>query len=114
MTPLASTRPSAPTTSSASRSTPARRSTRLHPPPYGLFSEEQLNFLYDYFLEVTVPCLEANGVAVPALPSREDFLVPSTQLKQVWIPYYSLEMDGNVAFLMTDRCRYVPEGFPSF
>jgi len=84
------------------------------PASYGLFSEEQLDFLYDYFMQVTVPCLEANGVTVPDIPSREDFKVPSSQLKQVWIPYYSIDLDRDVAFLMTDRCRYVPEDFPSF
>lgn len=84
------------------------------PSSLGLFSEEQLDFLYDYFMQVTVPCLEANGVTVADIPSREDFGAPSAQLKQVWIPYYSIEPTRDVAFLMRDRCRYVPEGFPAF
>ncbi len=84
------------------------------PSSFGLFSEAQLDFLYGYFMQVTVPCLEANGVTVPAIPTRDEFLVPSTQLKQVWIPYYSIEADRDLGFLMGDRCRYVPEGFPSF
>ena len=84
------------------------------PASFGLFSEAQLEYLYDYYLEVTVPCIEANGVPVPAVPSREEFLVPSTQLKQVWTPYYSVESEKNVQLLMIDRCRYIPEGFPPF
>ena len=84
------------------------------PASFGLFSEAQLDYLYDYYMQVTVPCLEANGMAVAAIPSREDFLVPSTQLKQVWTPYYSVDSNRDVRFLMSDRCRYVPEGFSPF
>ncbi len=84
------------------------------PSTFGLFSEQQLDFLYDYFTRVTVPCLEANGVPVPEIPSREAFGTPSTQVKQVWIPYYSVDRDRDVSFLMADRCRYIPEGFPAF
>ena len=80
----------------------------------GLLNEAQLDYLYDYYMQVTVPCLEANGMAVAAIPSREDFLVPSTQLKQVWTPYYSVDSNRDVRFLMSDRCRYVPEGFSPF
>ena len=84
------------------------------PASFGLFSEAQLDYLYDYFMQVTVPCLEANGVPVADVPSRDEFGAPSSQLNQVWIPYYSVEPDREVSFLMGDRCRYVPEGFSPF
>ena len=82
------------------------------PASYALFSEAQLDFLYDFYIEVTVPCIESTGISVAGVPSREEFMQPPTYVLDTWVPYRELE--GDLSYLAGTKCRYVPEGFPSF
>jgi hypothetical protein len=82
------------------------------PSSYGLFSQAQLSFLYDYYVEVTVPCIESSGVAVTRMPTREQFVQPPGYPFETWVPYRELE--GDLGYLATTKCPYVPEGFTQF
>lgn len=82
------------------------------PSTYGLFSEAQLDYLYDHYIHVTVPCIESTGISVGEVPSREDFVKPPSYLFDTWVPYRQLEAENG--YLSTVKCRYLPEGFPPF
>jgi len=81
------------------------------PSSYGLFSEAQLGYLYDYYVDVTVPCIEANGMTVTTVPSREQFVSAQRSLRRVWQPWDSVDFDGVIP---GGRCAHVPEGFDPF
>lgn len=56
-----------------------------HPPsPVAPPSPEILGYLYDYLTEFVVPCYEANGVANPEPPAREEFV--ARWPNQNWFP----------------------------
>ena len=84
------------------------------PSAFGLFSEAQLDYLYDYYVDVTIPCMAASGVSVASIPSRQQFVAPATQLQQIWMPYLSVTTDQDLTVLMNEKCPYVPEGFTNF
>lgn len=42
----------------------------LHPSYYGLYSEGQLDAIYDYYQESLVPCMQASGIDVQGVPTR--------------------------------------------
>lgn len=84
------------------------------PSSYGLFSQAQLDYLYDFYVEVTVPCLEGSGVSVSAMPSREQFVAPATQLLRLWTPYSAMATDVDLTYLTDHKCPYVPPGFQPF
>jgi hypothetical protein len=84
------------------------------PASYGLFSQAQLGYLYDFYIGETVPCLEGSGVSVSAVPTREQFIRPATQLLRLWTPYSGLDTDADVSYLAEHRCPYVPPGFQPF
>jgi hypothetical protein len=49
----------------------------------------QLSALYDLYLGVQVPCLEAHGIAVSSPPSRQVF-IDTYGTDDMWIPYASV------------------------
>lgn len=55
----------------------------------GLYSDEQLEYLYAYFTERLEPCLTANGERVYVHPTREEFLANAPYLS--WSPYDAIE-----------------------
>lgn len=84
------------------------------PSSYGLFSEAQLDYLYDYYREVTVPCLEATGIPVEQLPSRAEFHDSQRGMFAIWNPYNSVGEVRQISYLAESKCSYVPEGFTLF
>ena len=48
----------------------------------------QLNYVYDYYLRWTVPCLIDHGYKLRRILSREQFVAASGQ----WVPYWELPM----------------------
>lgn len=84
------------------------------PSSYGLLSEAQLGYLYDYYIEVTVPCLESTGIDVTEVPDREQFVDSKTDLFTMWNPYSALGEQKQVTYLAQSKCSYVPEGFNLF
>ena len=51
----------------------------------------QLDYLYDYYQELVIPCLAATGARVGAVPTREEF---QTDRYGSWTPYEST-INGN-------------------
>ena len=47
-------------------------------------SGAQLDFLYDYYQEIVIPCLENNGVRVDPVPTRDEY---SSDRFGTWTPY---------------------------
>ena len=65
----------------------------------------QLEFLYDYFQDSLVPCIEANGYLVPdTAPSREQFL--EFTITPRWHPYKAME--ARPPALLMERCPASP------
>jgi len=59
--------------------------------PSGLFevlSDEQLNYIYDYYKKTLVPCMIMNGFTPTTAPTRVEFLAIAGQ----WSPYYSVDV----------------------
>jgi len=81
------------------------------PASYGLFSTAQLDFLYDYYVEVTIPCIRADGFTLTDIPTRQEFTQPQQSLLGVWVPWDSVQFDGVIP---GSRCTHVPEGFGPF
>ena len=82
------------------------------PSNVNLFSVEQLNYLYDYYVTSAVPCLRAAGVRVPEVPSREEFVDGANeQLYSTWSPYGGLTGSALAGYIDTDRCPTYPDGF---
>jgi len=84
------------------------------PSSYGLFSEAQRGYLYDYYTRVTVPCIESSGLTVDSVPTREEFMAPETHMLGLWHPYRSVRTETDMSYLSKTKCPYVPEGFNPF
>lgn len=57
------------------------------PDDYGYLSEAELEYLWSYFTERLVPCLELSGYDIGSLPSEQSFMA---QPYLSWVPYYSI------------------------
>lgn len=53
-----------------------------------VLSNEQLDYIYDYYLSWVVPCMVMNGFTPSSAPSREEFHTVAGQ----WSPYYSVDV----------------------
>ena len=84
------------------------------PSSFGLFSEAQRRYLYDYYTRVTVPCIESSGLTVESVPTREEFMAPQQHLLGLWHPYRSVRTETDMSYLSKTKCPYVPEGFDPF
>jgi len=51
------------------------------------FSQAESEYLYDYYQEWVIPCLELQGYSVMFVPTREEYI---TGVGFEWIPYYNL------------------------
>lgn len=68
---------------------------------------EQLTELYDYFADELVPCLESEGFAISAMPSRQAF-IDDYYTERSWSPYS--DVVGNVE--SDDRWHEINEACP--
>ena len=59
-------------------------------PTVDLVSDEQRDFIYDYYQRWLIPCLESRGYDVMNAPSREAFVGADRRLPD-WSPYRALE-----------------------
>lgn len=50
------------------------------------YNDAQLNYIFDYYRESLVPCLELRGLEVTGPPTRDEFLHHS----YYWHPYFAL------------------------
>jgi hypothetical protein len=60
----------------------------LEPNEGGYFSAAQLDYLYDYFQDSLVPCLQLQGLEVGFAPSRSEFASSAGWIR--WDPYSEL------------------------
>ena len=51
-------------------------------------TDDQLNYIYDYYLKTLVPCMVLNGFTPTTAPTRVEFLAIDGQ----WSPYYSVDV----------------------
>jgi hypothetical protein len=79
-----------------------------YPSSVEYYTSDQLGFLYDYYRDVLVPCLQMQGLVVTYAPTREEFssapgLVP-------WDPYTQLGADlpPSRAAEIHQRCAALP------
>jgi len=67
-----------------------------HPSPQNfsnvILTDEQREYLYDFYQRWTVPCLESNGYPVSYMPTRSEYLEGT----QDWLPYYLVDLGDNV------------------
>ncbi|MEO8095115.1 MAG: hypothetical protein ABI632_09290 [Pseudolysinimonas sp.] len=75
----------------------------------GYLSFDQLNYVYDYYLDRLAPCLRSLGYLQPAAPARADFLVGSFNGKS-WNPYAEVRVpaDNPTWRLIDERCPPLP------
>ena len=85
-----------------------------------IMTQEELDFLYDYYQESVVPCLELSGYAVGEAPTREQF---AAQANFLWIPYnaitpglvqdpYGFGLSVDQVLELVDRCGDPFPGMP--
>lgn len=74
------------------------------------FNPEQVDYLYDYYQQMLLPCLALHGLEVLDVPNRESFVARYGS----WNPYFSLTAESESA-LRADQevfteCRSMPPG----
>lgn len=67
------------------------------------WNEEQLNYLYWYFVDVATPCLEPFA-EISAPPSVDEFIA---EYPDTWNPF---EQAGAAGLAVTEQCPAAPEG----
>lgn len=78
---------------------------------YVEFTDEQLDKLYDYYVEVLVPCAGAVGFAVTEVPSRAAFADGGEGQAGWWHPFLSVELPPSIedVDLLFAKCDPYPE-----
>ena len=78
----------------------------------GYFNPAQMDYLFDYFQQVLVPCLEVRGYSVVQAPSREKYI----EVWGGWHPYFSVEASEQRDLFDDDgvleACPPTPAGMP--
>jgi len=59
------------------------------------FSAEELDALYDYYVEILVPCAGALGATVTAVPSRAEFIDGGEGQSGWWHPFLSVALPAS-------------------
>lgn len=77
-----------------------------------LLNEAQLDYLYDYFVQMLVPCLMLHDIELHDVPTRAEY----ADLLGTWNPYWAFS-DQSRGRLTTDRtlfeeCPSQPPGMP--
>lgn len=75
-----------------------------YPHEVGYFSASELGYLYDYFTDELVPCLEAQGLQIAQVPTRQQFAGSAGFVS--WDPY--AEVNGPVPALVMQQCPAEP------
>lgn len=74
-------------------------------------TDAELDYLYDYFVDVLNPCLEREGIDVIEPPSRQVFK-DSLQSPDSWSPYLAVDIRGQDEWTRLNRaCPQSPPGF---
>jgi hypothetical protein len=79
----------------------------MHPSePFARPTDEMLGYNYDYLTQFIVPCYEANGMANPPAPSREEFI--ANWPNQNWFPASPWEENWAEGHSVDDACPLLP------
>lgn len=71
--------------------------------PYSVY---QLDLIYEWMNETTIPCLAAEGYDVPRVPSLESFRASYSPEGGFWTP--DSEVPGGVPYSVQETCPHVP------
>lgn len=78
----------------------------------GLLNDAQLDYAFDYYAHILVPCLALQGFEVVHPPTREQF----SEGFGNWHPYYAIQQGQQEAFFADTRvieiCPPMPDGIP--
>lgn len=80
------------------------------PDETGYLSAEERARVYDYYRDWLVPCIEANGLQIPFVHSRDEFAATPGYVD--WSPYYPIENGAPAARMgeLQSRCPAYPPG----
>jgi len=80
-----------------------------YPADIAYYTPAQLGFIYDYFHDVLVPCLQTQGLSVGFTPTREEFTAAAGTVP--WDPYTDLGADlpPSRADEIRLRCAAMPD-----
>lgn len=70
------------------------------------YSVDQLDLIYDWMNETTIPCLAAQGYDVPPVPSLESFRASYSPEGGFWTP--DSEVPGGVPYAVQEICPHLP------
>ena len=74
-------------------------------------TDAELDYLYNYFVDVLNPCLEREGIEVIEPPSRQAFK-DSLLSPDSWSPYVDVDIRGQDEWTRLNRaCPQSPPGF---
>lgn len=81
----------------------------LYPADVDYYTPAQLGFIYDYFHDVLVPCLQTQGLSVGFTPTREEFTAAAGTVP--WDPYTQLgaNLPPSRADEIRLRCAAMPD-----
>ena len=75
-------------------------------------TEAELDFVYDYYVNVLNPCLENEGVEITEAPSRQAFIDTYGASEGWWTPYEAVGTTGEEDWNQLNRvCPQSPPGF---
>jgi len=76
------------------------------------WNDEKWGYLYDYFTNELVPCLEAQGYTPPVGPSRQVFIDTEQTGEGWWFPYEAVpdDVSGDDWTRLNEACPQVPLG----
>lgn len=76
-----------------------------HRQPY---DRDQLEMIYDWYVEEAIPCIEAEGHVVTGLPSRETFASTYLAGGHPWLPFDGLSLGPQQSVALEDACPMMP------
>jgi hypothetical protein len=83
----------------------------VEPSAFGIFSRDQLDYLYDYYQQSLIPCLAASGHDVIDIPVRAEFLRRDPAQLYAWSPYGELTgLSPKLLTSLAERCPEFPPG----
>jgi hypothetical protein len=77
------------------------------PSARAMLTDDQLRYIYDYYLTELVPCLTDHGFALTYAPTFDSF-APAGQHQMTWNPYFSVSPP---AVTTLAECAPMPTGF---
>jgi len=71
----------------------------------------RLAFLYEHYERTVIPCINASGVTVTEIPSRDEFITITAGNLFPWNPYSSVPIaQKRLDYLAFSKCKHLPDG----